>query len=193
MKKHIWLLVACAAVLCVVVICIVIGAIDRTGETTGGSGETTNGVNETTSGTTTDETGGFELPEDNLGDYVDDDGTTNADPTNSTDTTLPSKPTGPTASTEPTGSTEAAEEKEFNIQYEGLEGTTHTNPSTYKASNASAISLTAPSERAGYTFEGWFLGNTRIISLKGCTGDLVLTAIWIEENGGGIELPEIDF
>ncbi len=66
------------------------------------------------------------------------------------------------------------------ITYEGVEGVTHTNPATYLYSNAAEITLTDPSEKPGYTFDGWYIGETKITTLAGQTGKLTVTAKWLK-------------
>lgn len=66
----------------------------------------------------------------------------------------------------------------YRITYVGLEGATHTNPSTYTVEDA-GLQFTAPTTREGYVFTGWTrngLAFNRILS--GSTGDITLTANW---------------
>ncbi|MDY3907631.1 MAG: InlB B-repeat-containing protein, partial [Candidatus Enterosoma sp.] len=66
----------------------------------------------------------------------------------------------------------------YSITYEGLEGATNTNPTSYKA-DSETIQLANPGSRAGYTFTGWTLGGNKVTSIPaGTTGDLTLTATW---------------
>ncbi len=64
------------------------------------------------------------------------------------------------------------------ITYQGVEGVTHTNPTTYIESIAHTITLTNPSNKDGYKFLGWFVGDEQITTLDGQTTDLVITAKW---------------
>lgn len=70
---------------------------------------------------------------------------------------------------------------DYSITYLNLFGSTHTNPTTYNV-EASTFTLTSPSERAGYTFEGWFNapeGGTQTTSIvKGSTGNPIFYAHW---------------
>lgn len=63
----------------------------------------------------------------------------------------------------------------YNITYEGLEGATHSNPSTYNVETAT-ITFTTPSNREDYVFKGW----TPASIAKGSTGDKTVTAQWIK-------------
>ena len=63
----------------------------------------------------------------------------------------------------------------YNINYEGLEGATHSNPSTYNVETAT-ITFTTPSNREDYVFKGW----TPASIAKGSTGDKTVTAQWIK-------------
>ena len=63
----------------------------------------------------------------------------------------------------------------YNITYEGLEGATHSNPSTYNVETAT-ITFTTPSNREGHVFKGW----TPASIAKGSTGDKTVTAQWIK-------------
>ena len=61
----------------------------------------------------------------------------------------------------------------YDITYNNLNGTTHTNPTTYTI-ETNTITFTAPSTRTGYTFAGW----TPVSIAKGSTGDQTVTANW---------------
>ena len=62
----------------------------------------------------------------------------------------------------------------YNITYNDLYGTTHSNPSTYTI-ETNTITFSAPTtERKGYTFSGW---NPTSIA-KGSTGNKTITAQW---------------
>ena len=61
----------------------------------------------------------------------------------------------------------------YNITYEGVEPTEHSNPKTYTV-ETETITFTAPSNRDGYVFKGW---NPASIT-KGSTGDKTVTAQW---------------
>jgi len=70
----------------------------------------------------------------------------------------------------------------YNITYEGCDGATNTNPSTYTYNTT--VNLTAPT-KDGYTFAGWTsteLGvttpQTTLSIPGGITGDITLTATW---------------
>ena len=66
----------------------------------------------------------------------------------------------------------------YNLTYEGLEGATNTNPTTYNV-ESETITLAAPGERSGYAFIGWTLGGSPITEIAtGSTGDKTLTANW---------------
>ena len=55
----------------------------------------------------------------------------------------------------------------YNITYENTLGAVNTNPATYNI------------ESPGYTFEGWFVGEEKVESIKrGSYGDITLTAKW---------------
>ena len=67
----------------------------------------------------------------------------------------------------------------FNVSYENLEGTTHTNPDTYTIETATII-LLDPTSRTGYNFVGWFdalTGGNEVTEITlGSTGNLTLYA-----------------
>lgn len=67
---------------------------------------------------------------------------------------------------------------QYSIMYNGVNGLTHSNPTTYTVE--SNITLSAPSERAGYTFDGWFDSNNTLVTKinAGTTQNLTLTAKW---------------
>ena len=117
-----------------------------------------------------------------------------------TEATEPSEETTPTETIAPTEPTETEtttpEETEVPVEgyiiiYANLFGTAHSNPPTYTDETAAEIVLVAPAERAGYTFEGWFMGDTLVETLAGCSGDITLIARWKENSA--IELPDIGF
>ena len=64
----------------------------------------------------------------------------------------------------------------YNITYENTLGAVNTNPATYNIESEITLSeLTSP----GYTFEGWFVGEEKVESIKrGSYGDITLTAKW---------------
>ncbi len=176
----------------------------------------TNPTQEPSSDSTQD---GIELPEveipveDDPTTPTDPNGTDATDPTDSNGNTTPTNPNGSTDATNPGGNTDATnpggntdatnpggntdsqptdpETVVYTITYEGLEGATHNNPATYTAENAASIVLAEPSAREGFSFEGWYIGGTRVISLHGQTGNLTITAKW--KSTGPIELPDVDF
>jgi uncharacterized repeat protein (TIGR02543 family) len=66
----------------------------------------------------------------------------------------------------------------YNITYEGLEESTHTNPSTYTVEDA-GLQFTNPSNRDGYVFTGWTKDGIAFNEIpQGLTGDITLTANW---------------
>ena len=66
----------------------------------------------------------------------------------------------------------------YTISYEGLNGESNTNPTSYKA-DSETIQLVNPGLRNGYTFTGWTLGGKKVTSIPaGTTGNLKLTATW---------------
>lgn len=126
-----------------------------------------------------------------------------SDPTMITETTEPTSP-AETEATDPVETTptetqeivpDETEEKEqvYTITYNNLFGTTHDNPAAYTEATAADIILTPPTERSGYTFDGWYIGDTKVETLAACNGDLSLTAKWKEKStGGAIELPDVE-
>ena len=71
----------------------------------------------------------------------------------------------------------------YTITYENLNDATHTNPKEYTVETA-AITLTDPTERAGYVFAGWYSDanyTTKVTQIpQGSTGDITLYAKWLE-------------
>ena len=66
----------------------------------------------------------------------------------------------------------------YDLTYEGLEGATHTNPTSYNV-ETETITLADPGTRDGYIFAGWTTGGSSITEIThGSTGDLTLTANW---------------
>lgn len=66
----------------------------------------------------------------------------------------------------------------YTITYEGLEGASNTNPTSYNIETATIV-LANPGARTGYTFSGWTLGGDPITSITiGSTGDKTITATW---------------
>ena len=156
-------------------------------------GEGTQSGDATTSKDPTDNAGPTENP-----DPTDTTEVTEPDPTDAPGTEEPSAPTEP-EQTEGVQSSEATtppeeQEQVYTITYENLSGATHNNPASYTKDTAASIVLTPPTERPGYTFEGWYIGDTKVDSLAGFSSDVILTAKWKENsNDGAIELPEVDF
>ena len=67
---------------------------------------------------------------------------------------------------------------EYTITYEGLEGASNTNPTSYTVVTPT-ITLVNPGSRTGYTFSGWTLGGSPITQIVlGSTGDKTITATW---------------
>jgi len=70
----------------------------------------------------------------------------------------------------------------YNITYNNLQSTTHTNPMTYTIETPT-INLTDPTERTGYTFVGWFTalsGGTEVTEIiLGSTDNVTVYARWI--------------
>ncbi|MBE6577540.1 MAG: hypothetical protein E7653_05330 [Ruminococcaceae bacterium] len=65
----------------------------------------------------------------------------------------------------------------YSITYENTKGAVNTNPATYTI-NSDTITF-APLSKDGYTFSGWYVGNTPVSQIsKGSTGNLTLTAKW---------------
>lgn len=67
----------------------------------------------------------------------------------------------------------------YTITYNNLQGSATSNPTTYTV-ETEAITLTAPTSRDHYTFDGWYDGSGNKISeiTKGSTGNVVLVARW---------------
>src|SRR5690606_10884636 len=69
----------------------------------------------------------------------------------------------------------------YNITYNNLQGTTHSNTSSYTI-ESETITLLDPSSRTGYTFVGWFTqlaGGVEVESIVlGSTGAKVVYARW---------------
>ncbi|MCQ2347360.1 MAG: C10 family peptidase [Paludibacteraceae bacterium] len=69
----------------------------------------------------------------------------------------------------------------YNLTYTGLEGATHNNPTTYTI-ETETITLSAPSERTGYTFTGWTCGGETITEItKGSMGNKEIVANWAQQ------------
>ena len=65
----------------------------------------------------------------------------------------------------------------YSITYNDEKNLSHNNPATYTVED-NTITLT-PLSADGYTFKGWYNGNTKVTSIQaGSTGDIVLTAKW---------------
>ncbi len=66
----------------------------------------------------------------------------------------------------------------YTLTYENLKTATHENPAEYTIESAT-ITLGEPTAVEGYTFLGWFDGETRVTELEsGSWGNLTLTARW---------------
>ncbi len=70
----------------------------------------------------------------------------------------------------------------YSITYSGLEGATHSNPISY-TTETSTITLTAPSQRSGWVFAGWFttseVGGEQVTQIQqGSLGNEVVYARW---------------
>ncbi|RRK02510.1 hypothetical protein Ga0100230_005130 [Opitutaceae bacterium TAV3] len=70
----------------------------------------------------------------------------------------------------------------YSITYSGLEGATHSNPIIY-TTETSTITLTAPSQRPGWAFAGWFttseVGGKQVTEIQqGSLGNEVVYARW---------------
>lgn len=75
------------------------------------------------------------------------------------------------------GTSEEPEEKEYEIQYNGVEGATHENPTTYKEEDLPFDLKDASKE--GYNFLGWFDGETQVTKIEAVSETkLVLEARW---------------
>ena len=81
----------------------------------------------------------------------------------------------------------------YTITYDGLEGASNSNPTSYNIATPT-ITLVTPGSREGYTFAGWTCGGTPITQIAvGSTGDKTITATWtantytvqFNANGGG--------
>lgn len=81
----------------------------------------------------------------------------------------------------------------YTITYDGLEGASNSNPTSYTIETATIV-LANPGSREGYTFAGWTCGGTPITQIAvGSTGDKTITATWtantytvqFNANGGG--------
>ena len=66
----------------------------------------------------------------------------------------------------------------YSLTYEGLNGATNSNPSSYTVVTPT-ITLANPGTRTGYTFTGWTCGGSPITQIVlGSTGDKTITANW---------------
>lgn len=66
----------------------------------------------------------------------------------------------------------------YTITYEGLEGASNTNPTSYTIETATIV-LANPGSREGYTFAGWTCGGDPITQIVlGTTGNKTITATW---------------
>lgn len=66
----------------------------------------------------------------------------------------------------------------YTITYEGLEGASNTNPTSYNI-ETTTFALADPGSRTGYTFNGWTCGGDDITQIAlGTTGDKTITANW---------------
>ncbi len=66
----------------------------------------------------------------------------------------------------------------YTLTYEGLEGASNTNPTSYNIETATIV-LANPGNRTGYTFTGWTCGGDAITQIAlGSTGDKTITANW---------------
>ncbi len=64
----------------------------------------------------------------------------------------------------------------YTITYDGLNGGTHSNITTYNIETG--VTLTDP-DRTHYTFNGWYWNGERVTEIPvGTTGDITLTAAW---------------
>lgn len=79
----------------------------------------------------------------------------------------------------------------FTITYHGINGETNPNPITYTV-ETSTITLSAPSARDGYIFDGWYsASNSKVTKIdKGTTGNITLTAKWSKALGYEVSLTE---
>ena len=72
----------------------------------------------------------------------------------------------------------------YKITYANTKDAQNINPTTYTV-NSDTLTF-APLEKTGYTFSGWFVGETKLNEIsKGSTGDITLTAKW-DVNSYGI-------
>ncbi len=69
-------------------------------------------------------------------------------------------------------------EQVFRIRYEGVDGMENTNPTTYTHATASSIVLADLADKADVQFTGWYIGDTRVMTLQDQSGDITLTAGW---------------
>ncbi len=80
----------------------------------------------------------------------------------------------------------------YTIQYENLEGSSHTNPESYTVTTPD-IHLTPPAPRPGYRFTGWYDSpvNGRKVTVipQGSTGDWILYARWAPDRPKKPRLP----
>lgn len=67
----------------------------------------------------------------------------------------------------------------YTITYNNLQGSATSNPTSYNV-DTETITLTSPTNRDHYTFDGWYdgLGNKVSEIAKGSTGNIVLVARW---------------
>ncbi len=70
--------------------------------------------------------------------------------------------------------------QQYTITYEGIDGMTHSNPTTYTPATAKDIVLCAPVGETELDFIGWYMGDTEITTLVGFSGNITLTAVWKE-------------
>ncbi|MCQ2323651.1 MAG: InlB B-repeat-containing protein [Paludibacteraceae bacterium] len=67
---------------------------------------------------------------------------------------------------------------EYTITYEGLEGASNTNPTSYTIETPT-ITLQDPGARTGYNFSHWTCNDATITTIpQGSTGDMPIVAIW---------------
>ncbi len=65
----------------------------------------------------------------------------------------------------------------YSITYENTKDAENTNPTTYTINSETITFL--PLSKDGYTFDGWYVGDTKVMEIsKGSTGNLTLTAKW---------------
>ena len=68
----------------------------------------------------------------------------------------------------------------YNLTYEGLNGATNTNPTSYNV-ESETITMADPGARDGWTFTGWTMSGTPVTEIThGSTGNKTLTANWEE-------------